>query len=231
MLDTDAIQVLLAGRAGVYRVLQNAMGNEPSEEMLDQLSSESARQVFLLFDDAQTEYGKAVDALIHRARECKAGGGTALYALESGFARLFVGPNPPEAAPWESFYLSGESGLFHKITLNVRNVYRSQGLLPAAYPNVADDHLAIELDYLTRLAERAETFWVSGNSESRENVRSSLTSSEEFLQEHLIRWASKCADRISASKYANFYQEVAAVLVEFLPIDLAALNELKAELG
>jgi TorA maturation chaperone TorD len=228
MPEADAIQVLLAGRAGVYRVLQNVVGNEPTEEMLEQLSSESTREVFLLFGDKQTEYGKAVAALQHKAKKCKAGGSDALYALESGFARLFVGPNPPEAAPWESFYLSGESGLFHKITLEVRNVYRTQGLLPAAYPKVADDHLAIELDYLARLAERAEAFRASGD---LEKVSSALNASEEFLQAHLIKWASKCADRIGVSKYADFYQEVAAVLVEFLPIDLAALDELKAELG
>jgi TorA maturation chaperone TorD len=196
--------------------------------MLEQLSGESVQKVFQLFDDGQTEFGQATDALIAKARECKTGGEGTLTKLENGFTRLFVGPNQPEASPWESYYLGGDGTLFQRITLEVRNVYRAQGLLPAAYPHVADDHIAIELDYLARLAQRAEMSWAAGDGAA---VPIALAASVEFLREHLTKWAPSFASSVAASKYADFYRETATALVTFLPIDLAALAELQDALA
>jgi TorA maturation chaperone TorD len=223
MSDADAIHVLLAGRAGVYRLFQNILGNEPSTEMLEELGGESALKVFQLFADGQAEFGQAVDALITQARECRVGGEEALDKLDSSFTRLFVGPNVPEASPWESFYLGGDGTLFQRITLEVRNAYRVQGLLPAGYPSVADDHIAIELDYLAQLAQRAEASWAAGDSTATLN---SLTASKDFLQEHLTKWASHFATEVATSRYAVFYREAAASMAAFLPIDQEALGEL-----
>lgn len=228
MPETDAIQVLLAGRSGVYRLLQNILGNEPTTEMLDQLCSDGTCEVFQLFGDEQTEYGKAVKSLILKANECKANGEKALYDLEAGFARLFVGPNPPEAAPWESFFLAGDGSLFHKTTLDVRNVYRVHGLLPASYPNVADDHIAIELDYMAQLAQRAENALTEGDTTA---ALEALEASDEFLREHLAKWVSLFTASIRKSKYSDFYLEAAVVLENFLPIDLSALIELRSALN
>lgn len=223
MPGTDAVHVLLAGRAGVYRILQNIMGNEPRAEMLVELSDGSAQEVFRVFAEGHGEYVRSTQALITRAQELASGGAEALDKIDSGFTRLFVGPDTPEATPWESYFLGGERTLFGKITLEVRHAYRQQRLLPAGYPNAADDHIAIELDFLARLAERAEASYVDGESSA---TVESLAASKKFLQEHTTKWVHLLASKIRESKYSDFYSEAVAVLVAFLDIELEAIDEL-----
>jgi TorA maturation chaperone TorD len=130
----------------------------------------------------------------------------------------------PEAPPRETYYVCSEKSLFHQLTLEVRFAYRHQGFLPAAYPHVADDHVAIELDFLARLAERAEASWETKDIAA---VLNDLAASEEFSKKQLAKWASDFADVFKKTKYAYFYQETAAVLAAFLPVDLDVLAELK----
>lgn len=225
MSKLDDVRILLTARAGVYRTLQNSLGNEPSKEMLEQLSGESARRVFLLFDAGQDAYKKAVEDLFVVSAEYLKGGEDSLSVLEGRFTRLFVGPGGTEGNPWESFYLNTDKTIKQGVTLEVRKQYVAQGLIPQAYPSVSDDHVAIELDFLAKLAERAEEGWVE---EDTTKTLEALEASEAFLREHLMKWAGLFAEALAAAKHgAAFYQEVAKVLEAFIPIDLEAITGIR----
>jgi TorA maturation chaperone TorD len=227
MSNTDAIRVLLAGRSSMYRLCQIVLGNEPSKEMLEQLVSDSAQQVFLLFDDGQEEFLKATQTLRVKSTEFLNGGEGALDKLIDAFTGLFVGPGMPEAPPWESYYLNTHHTLFEKTTLEVRIAYVDQGLLPAAYPHVADDHIGIELDFLARLAERAEASYEKGDTTA---VKGALSASKAFIKEHLAKWVPDFMAMLAKTKHSDLYLETATLLVSFLSVDLEALNELQIAL-
>jgi TorA maturation chaperone TorD len=220
----NSVSILLAGRAGVYRILQNLLGNEPSEETLQQLKSAATHDVLSLFATEEGEYKQALDALLAEAAVCCSGGIEAIERLSSGFTALFVGPGKVEADPWESFYLSRDNTLFQSITLEVRKAYVAQGLLPQAYPNVADDHVALELDFMARLAERLESAFESNDSHKAGEY---LFASESFIHEHLTRWIPAFAEVIRKARHSYFYHEAGAVLAAFLPIDLQVLGEIQ----
>jgi TorA maturation chaperone TorD len=224
MLSDDNISILLAGRTGVYRTLQNILGNEPSKEMLEQLSAKATQSVFLLFDNEEDGFKPLLETLFSAAEECLNHGSEALDRLESGFTRLFVGPGAVEAPPWESFYVRGEKAIKQRTSLEVRKAYVAQGLIPAAYPSVADDHIAIELDFLTRLAQRASDAYAINDVPA---TLLAVDASEMFLREHLLKWVSAFASAVANARHASFYQETAAVLEAFLPIDLEALADLQ----
>jgi TorA maturation chaperone TorD len=193
--------------------------------MLEQLCGDATRSVFLLFDTGQPVYRQATENLFAVAAEYLEGGAEALSVLEGRFTRLFVGPGGTEGNPWESFYLSKDKAIRQGMTLEVRKAYVAQGFIPRAYPSVSDDHVAIELDFLAKLAERAEEAWAD-NSTTR--ALEAVAASEVFLREHLMKWTSLFFTALSNAKHgASFYQETAAVLEAFLPIDLEALADLR----
>lgn len=225
MSEIDNVRIVLSARAGVYRALQNALGNEPSAEMLEQLSGDAARSVFLLFDTGQGVYAKAVESLFTASAECLKGGEEALSSLEGRFTRLFVGPGGTEGNPWESFYLNTDKTIRQGVTLEVRRDYVAQGFIPRAYPCVSDDHIAIELDFLAKLAERAEAAWAA---EDTAKALEALEASEAFLREHLAQWVGLFSLALGGAKHgAAFYQEAAGVLEAFIPIDLEVLADIQ----
>ena len=228
MSNIDSVWVLLSARAGVYRILQNVLGNEPSTELLEQLSGTDTQNVFLLFDTGQDSYLQSAKSFFAVSAEYLAGGEDALSTLGGRFTRLFVGPGGTEGTPWESFFLNQDKMLRQGVTLEVRKAYVSQGLIPRAYPSVSDDHIAIELDFLTKLAERAEKTLREGDAAQ---TLEALEASEVFLREHLIKWIHLFTSSLSQAKHgASFYLEAAQVLERFIPIDREAIAEIKKTL-
>jgi TorA maturation chaperone TorD len=220
----NSASILLAGRAGVYRILQNLLGNEPSEETLQQLENTATYDVLSLFATDEGEYKQALDALLVEIAVCCTGKAEVLERLSNGFTALFVGPGKVEADPWESFYLSRDNTLFQSITLEVRKAYVAQGLLPQAYPNVADDHVALELDFMARLAERLEDAFEKNDSHAAIEY---LSASESFIRAHLINWIPAFAEVLEKARHSYFYREVGNLLAAFLPLDLQVLGEIR----
>jgi len=223
----DSISILLAGRAGIYRVLQNTLGNEPTVDTLEQLGSESTKYVLSLFLDGNEVLSGAIKSLMSVVEECLHDKDLALDRLSNGFTRLFVGPGKVEADPWESYYCDKEGTILKKETLDVRKAYAAQGLLPVSYPSVSDDHIALELDFLASLAGRAEAAYETGDIEA---ACDALKASNSFLREHLAAWVSVFAEAVNNARHSYFYKEVAYTLSAFLPIDLDAISELLAVL-
>ena len=67
-------------------------------------------------------------------------------SLKSDFSRLFIGPFKLLAPPYGSIYLDGNSCLMGASTMEVRQLYRNEGLNPVI--KEAPDHIAIELEFM-----------------------------------------------------------------------------------
>lgn len=72
------------------------------------------------------------------------------------FTRLFIGPPNPAAAPWESFYRSKSENLvgFGQATFEMRDLLRAAGLRVSNENNQYEDHIGLELLYLSELCRR-----------------------------------------------------------------------------
>ena len=136
------------------------------------------------------------------------------------YTRLLIGPVTPTATPWESTYRSHSKALFRQETLDVRNAYRAQGLLPQAYPKVADDHIAIELGFLAALAERMAEGLQTGDAQA---VAEAREASRAFVDEHLSRWAAAYADDLAVEAPGSAYAAAARLMAELAKRDAALL--------
>ena len=213
-------EILLANRLYVYSLLYKALAREPDAELLNLLTAESAGEAFALLGSGEETLGK-VPAFVAELR----GELNDAFVSEarSEFTRLFIGPIKLVAPPWESMYVGKESMLFQESTLAVRSFYQSYGLQPEGYPRVADDSLALELAFMSKMAERASTAF---KEDKREELRRALTGSCDFLTEHMLVWIPKFLERMNESPSDVLYPQLCFILSAFLSADNEVLTEL-----
>ena len=212
---TDA----LCARYYLYTVFRSIFGCKPDSSWAAQLDSRMVSKACSLVGlDAQEGFTDALD----RAREADAD------ALADAYTKTLVGPGKLPANPWEAVYVTGEEALFQRETLDVRNAYRAQGLLPELYPRVSDDYLALECAFLAELGKRACAELENGDEPA---CAASLSASGAFLEEHLCRWVSRYADDLESADACELYTQAAKTLAEFARQDQALLREAIARIG
>ena len=222
----EAAELLLANRLYLYSLLHKTFGREPDGELLALLSADTAGEAFALLSAEAGDPLDRVGPFLAGLRE-KKDDPKFLDELKSEYMRLFVGPDKLVAPPWESVYRGEDAMLFQEVTLEVREIYRGFGLLPEGYPHVADDSLALELAFMSKLAERALEDLHDGDELGLGRL---LESSEDFLKKHLLLWIPKFLERMHKAKTQLMYPQLCVVLDAFLKRDREVLGELRAAL-
>ncbi len=120
------------------------------------------------------------------------------------YTRLFIGPPSPAAAPWETMYGETSDGSeitvgFGTPTFQMRELLRSIGLELSNENNQYEDHIGIELLYLSELC-RSAAKTDPGSSERNEAV----SKIEGFISEHPAKWADKLCSKVGEA-YPNGY--------------------------
>ena len=225
-ISPEVIELALVARPALYGALYGVFANEPSAELLASLEG---TELQTLVDALMGERGaKPLAALAEAAARAQGAGEASVDRLEGAYNRLFVGPAKPEAGPWESLHRGKEGTLFCQTTLDVRRCYVEQGLIPQSYPNVADDHVALEIDFVRRLGERARDAWAAGD---RDAAAGALAASREFLSDHLGVWVGTWAEAVEQAPHGELYREAARLLEAYVACDLQLLGELTEALG
>ena len=216
----DAAGTVLANRCFLYRYLWRAFAAEPDDALLDIVADAHTREECALLDGEDGEGARLQDALA----EVAAANG--LGQLRSVYTKLFIGPAKLPAPPWESVYATGEPLLFQESTLAVREAYRRAGYAAAGYPHEADDHLAVELDFMATLASDARAAYEAGDKGRSADL---LSVQRDFLREHLLAWVGAFAERLADSAGAGaFYPRFAELAALVCARDAEVLEELLA---
>lgn len=106
--------------------------------------------------------------------------------LERDYRRLFLGPGPALANPFESVHLSEEGLTFDLQTQQVRAAYRRLGLTAPQLNREPDDHIGLELAFIGEVALAAADAVDRLDAEAMAVL---VPAGAEFLTEHLLRWA------------------------------------------
>jgi len=141
--------------------------------------------------------------------------------LKEEYSRLFVGPNALPAPLWESVYLSREHLLFDEVTLAVRKCYRQYGLSFIRESSEPDDHIVIELEFLSYLIQKTlESDDVAAKKELLDDQYS-------FIINHLLKWCPLFCEALSNSTSFKLYQGAAMLLTEYLNLEKELIPALK----
>jgi TorA maturation chaperone TorD len=138
--------------------------------------------------------------------------------MKEDYLTLFTGTANPFAPPYESVYRSKDHLMFDKQTSEVREFYKSYGWESKFEGKIPDDHLGIELLFLTLMIEKyLELDDESCNSEMRNEIR-------RFIDQHLMSWIPDWNKNIQEHANTISYKGIGTLI-------LACVEDLYSLLG
>lgn len=209
-----------------YALFSSVFEAEPTASLLQSIDTDCARMAWRAVVGEGAHDATVLDLFLCAAKT----GGSRVDDLACEYTRLFVGPLRLPVDPWESVARSGERVLFTTTTLSVRNCYRASGFETAAGPQVADDHIALELAFMRCLAERAWRAAETGEGAFGDNepaygqLEDDLRASVGFLHGHLLTWLPHFAEQVASQSEEPFYRHAAQAAATFAQADARFLE-------
>lgn len=136
--------------------------------------------------------------------------------LEVDYNRLFVGPNSLLAPPYESYYESegtcpGTGRLRTQAEKDVVRIYAEHGFEVSDESAELPDHVAIELEYLSRLCVAEAEAWEAGDDQAALSLQEDHAL---FVDQHIGTWFGWLAQKINEGARYPFYPAVALLVQE-----------------
>ncbi|MGD8215793.1 TorD/DmsD family molecular chaperone [Aestuariimicrobium sp. Y1814] len=129
--------------------------------------------------------------------------------LAADYRRLFVGPGPIAAPPWESVHVDEEGLMFQEPTMLVRHAYGEFGLQAPALNKEPDDHMGLELAFIGELAVAALHAAESGDVVGQATLVSGIT---RFWEEHLSVWGETLSSLVVDAARTDLYRALGHLL-------------------
>ena len=221
--QNETIELLLANRTHLYGIFHAVFGSAPGEELLDLLSAPATPRAFALLSEKDGDAMAEISRFVRKQKEKYLSDPEYLSHVKAEYTKLMIGPGPLIAYPWESAYSGKEKQLFQESTLRVREAYRKYGYLPAHYPRVADDHIALELHFMAKLSETAFEAFQKGDAGNTVRI---LKDQRAFIRRHMLSWLPEYARDLGSSQTAYFYPQFGQAVSEFVRIDDEAASEI-----
>lgn len=128
------------------------------------------------------------DALRLLGREPETG---TLDELAADYADIYLS-HTLRASPYESVWFDEEQLERQEAMFQVRAYYHRHGLEAGDWQRRADDHLALQLQFISHLLQKGPT-------------RADLTETARFMDDHLLRWLPAFAERVAARCATPFF--------------------------
>jgi TorA maturation chaperone TorD len=130
-----------------------------------------------------------------------------IVMMKEDYLSLFSGRNNPLAPPLESVYRNNNQSGFNKLTYEVREFYNSYGWESKFKGSIPDDHLGVELLFLTLMIEKYLEFDDEiCNSEMRNEIR-------RFIDQHLISWIPAWNENIQERAITISYKGISSLIL------------------
>ncbi|QWU15926.1 chaperone TorD involved in molybdoenzyme TorA maturation [Paenibacillus sophorae] len=212
---SEAFNRWLESRGFIYQLFSDFFGRRPTLSLIAQWSRN--RQIGAAAE--MSEGGRELKRYLHSQNPHDLLKVCEKEAAE--YDRLMrdetvIGLKPREAA------LLGEAEEFCNV---ISDVYASAGIVFKKCGDEADDHIAIEMEFMAVLHDR-----MLYNSFSARSALEQLSTQENFLKEHLLLWAPEFCERLNSATDSPLYRGLSRMLEEFLPYDLQMLQSWKASL-
>lgn len=137
------------------------------------------------------------------------------------YKRLFLGPGPLGAPPWESYYRSIDHLLFEEGCCQLRKRYHNYGLMFIRENNEPDDHLLLELEFLIFLINACI------KEQKVDHIQLLISEQISFIENHLAKWIPLFCERVIDCSNSPLFVGAAMLLTDYLDHDLESLYEFK----
>lgn len=197
-----------SARATAYASLASVFHPPSASDGPDTLTSELLEALEGLDKGSAVAWQAAWSSLLDRSSADQ---------LSVTYNRLFVGPMPPLAHPYESVYRSTNGQLMGQTTIQVIEAYSKAGVaLDEAYHDLPD-HVAVELEFMAYLVQKEAA---ARAADDEPLATTHLHQQQAFLREHLTRWIPHFCHRVVEADRGGFYGHAALTLATFILRDL-----------
>ena len=223
--EMDSCRKILSARAYLYLLFHKLYGGEPTEELMEVLGGSDTSEALGIFSQEDETIEKCQGFLERLCRDladderrqrfiglC----GDEYVAIFYGFPKAFVVPS-------ESFYRAGDHSLLSEVTLAVRDFYRRFNVLPARYPRTPDDHIALEMAFMSCLAR--DVMEAFDKRDWRELV-TLLQAQAKFADDHLLAWIPSFATEVHKMSDPCLYPQLIKTTEAFVSMDRQCLNNI-----
>jgi TorA maturation chaperone TorD len=145
--------------------------------------------------------------------------------LASEYAALFLSIGRKPVSPYESVYTSPERLVMQRARDEVVAEYRKEGLDRIEEFREPEDHIAIELEFMAYLCQKAAKAIEAGD---RAEATKAFQKQQEFLQKHLLVWVPTFCRDVQQATETGFYKGIAQITAEHLAMERDTVDELLA---
>jgi putative dimethyl sulfoxide reductase chaperone len=139
-------------------------------------------------------------------RQSVADRSTNIKIMKEDYLSLFVGTGNPLAPPYESVYRSKDHLMFDQQSTEVREFYKSYGWESKFKGKIPDDHLGIELLFLTLLIEK----YLELDDEACENEMKNEI--RRFIDQHILSWIPQWNNNIQEYSKTIGYKGIGTLI-------------------
>ncbi len=223
MTKSITVQSVLSGRLSTYRMLARLYEREMDEEYLAELKK--MRCPINTGNEHIDKGYKLFHSYLSHVWE------RSLEELQRDYMTVFIGANTTghaAAYPNESVHTSPDRLVMQDSRDEVLAIYNAAGFKNSENWTAGEDHIALELEFMARMAERAAQASAKGENEKAATY---LMTSHHFLCDHLLAWVPELSRDMQKFAQTDFYCALAELTLGFIEEDKDFLEEaLKDEL-
>lgn len=196
---------ILTGETLLFGLLSKIIYAEPDDAWINTLIKEDVfSEAPLGAGEVETQTGLA---LLNKWMNEQQGAVSeaALLSLKTDYLALFIGPGRMHAPVWESVYFSIEHLVFQERTLEVRKWYHYFGLEAEHKNSEPDDHIGLELGFVSHLAALALQ---ASQENDAARFGQIMSAQREFLADHLLRWGPEFARLVIENAKTDYFRGI-----------------------
>lgn len=216
--DDEKLELIFDQRADTYGFLSRLYRKEVSQELLDEMHG-LHYPVSTGNDDSDEGY-RLIATYLSGIWE------NTVTELAADFMRVFFGhgyDGHAAAYPYESVYTSEKRLLMQDARDEVLALYRAAGLKKDESWKDAEDHIALELEYMQILSHRTADALRAGDSDTAYSL---VKTQRNFLLDHLGGWAPLLTEQIRHFAKTDFYRGLAYLTDGYLATDQELLEDM-----
>lgn len=197
----------------LYAFLGNSLLSPMSRTESVGLDPAFWRELGGLLDGALADSAESLASWAERA-SVDAARSEVVQRVSVEFTKLFVGPPKPAAAPWESANGPVDSHVgFGEATFAMRERLRALGLELCNENNQYEDHVGIELLYLSELCRRASEEPSGAACDAAAPDAEEIAS---FIREHPLAWVPRLREKVAVSQPEGYFIRLLDVVLALL---------------
>ncbi len=220
-MTSEELACAMDHTAEFYRFASNVLLHEFTKEQIAQLKAMGVPE------DASAEAAEQFATIKRYLAHCGADPRTDMAV---DYARVFLSAGVYDgltAEPYESVFTSEDNLMMQDARDEVVSIYRSQSVAVDPELRMPEDHLGLELDFVSTMASRAAQAIrdADASGDSYEKAACAIRVQHDFIESHILNWIDQLIEKVDEFAELPIYPALMRIIKIQAQQDRAFLEE------